>query len=268
MRPPTLRLLVVVQVRELEEEIRGERPRGEAAAAGQQARQEEEEEEEEEEGGFDIDSGDEGEAGGEEAEEGSSSSSDDEDEEEEEAAGAAQAGDPADADLAAAAAGESAGEEEEAEGQGGEVDGEAAAGGAADVDADDDAGLCAALFKVRPPTAERWAGRAPCCSLPAAAEAAFPCAVPSRVFCSCHPTPPRPSPPLLLSLPRRALCSSWVGRCLASSCCWWCARLAARRGGWARGLPWRRGTSASRTRWGGVGWGRQGGVGRVGGGSP
>ncbi|PRW18309.1 pescadillo-family BRCT domain-containing [Chlorella sorokiniana] len=134
------------KVRELEEEIRGERPRGAAAAAAdaQQAGSEDgsasEEEEAAEEEGFEIDSGDEGEDTEEEEEEADSGS----DEEEEQAA----ADDPEDADLAAAgaAAGEASDDEgEQAEEE--EEDGQQLAGGAADVDADDDAGVCASLFK-------------------------------------------------------------------------------------------------------------------------
>jgi len=146
-----------LQVRELEEEIRGERPRR-GGSSGQQQQQggdegeeeAEEVEEEEEDGDFEIDSGDEAESSEDEGEgEGAASSSSDEeeDEEDEEAGqqGAAPAGDPLDAELAGGPAGASSDEEDEAAA---EEDGERLAGGAADVDADDDAGVCASLFKV------------------------------------------------------------------------------------------------------------------------
>ncbi|PSC72835.1 GDP-mannose 3,5-epimerase 2 [Micractinium conductrix] len=132
------------KVRELEEEIQRDRPRaaGAAGTAQQPAADamdveagEAEEEEAVEEEAFEIDSG--GESSDEEEEAGG---------EEDAAAGDAAAVDPTDAQLAGSAgAADSDGEEAEAEAE--EEDGEQLAGGAADVDPDDDAALCAALFK-------------------------------------------------------------------------------------------------------------------------
>ena len=122
-------------------------------------------------------------------EEKAASSSDEEEEEEEEAevAEAAEAaGDPSDAHLAQAPAAESSEEEEE------EQD---VAGGAADVDADDDAAVCAALFKVGAWGQEGgWygpAGQLPCacqCARPRAASLPNPahCLLPARL----RPPPP------------------------------------------------------------------------------
>lgn len=134
------------KVRELEEEIRGERPRAAVTAVDEQqaggeegAASEEEEEAAEEE--FEIDSGDEGASSDEEEEESDSgSSSDDEGE-------PAVADDPEDADLAAAGAAAAEASDDEGEQEEEEEDGQQLAGGAADIDADDDAGVCANLFK-------------------------------------------------------------------------------------------------------------------------
>ncbi|KAL4432847.1 hypothetical protein ABPG77_008173 [Micractinium sp. CCAP 211/92] len=141
------------KVKELEAEIRGERPRASAAAAADHQQQQQQQgaaadggEEEADAGDdedFEIDSGDEGGEG----EEGSSEEESEEEEEEDEEAAAAEAAaaDPTDADLAGGAAAASSDDEDEGEQR--EEDGERLAGGAADVDADDDAAVCAALFK-------------------------------------------------------------------------------------------------------------------------
>ncbi|KAL4458050.1 hypothetical protein ABPG75_012915 [Micractinium tetrahymenae] len=134
------------KVKELEAEIRGERPRDAAAAAAAASEQQQQEAaadggdaEAGEDEDFEIDSGDvEGSSSEEEEEE-------EDDEEEEPAAAAAAAADPTDADLAGGAAAASSDNEEEGEQR--EEDGERLAGGAADVDADDDGAVCAALFK-------------------------------------------------------------------------------------------------------------------------
>lgn len=126
------------KVKELEEEIRGERPRANATPAAAPAAAEEEEEGDE---AFEIDSGDEGDEGQEEQ---AGSSDDEEEEEEEEAAADGAPADPTDAELAGAGAGAASSDDEEMQQ---EEDGERLAGGAADVDADDDAAVCAALFK-------------------------------------------------------------------------------------------------------------------------
>ncbi|GAB4820488.1 hypothetical protein N2152v2_007534 [Parachlorella kessleri] len=153
------------KVRQLEQEIRGERRRGsgggaKAAAAAGGAGDEEvrpgaghseeagESEEEEEEEVVEIDSG----------EEGASDDEDEEEEEEEDDASEDEAGedeggpasDPEDADIGlpapAAAAAAAPAAQNAAAGAGADAAAELV-GGAADVDADDDAAVCASLFK-------------------------------------------------------------------------------------------------------------------------
>ena len=133
---------LAVRMKQLEGEIRGERPRkGGAAAAGPVEQGGESEGDEDADEEFEIDSG-----GSEEEEEGGEEVESEEEESEEEAEEEESEQQQAAADPTDSVAAES--DEEEA-GEGAEDEGEEAVlvGGAVDVEPDDDAGVCAALFR-------------------------------------------------------------------------------------------------------------------------